>query len=124
MCESYQTVENIAIEVLLKFKQESSTSGPNRLQKPQLDATYFLEERMQRLKNCSELWTKGLDDINEPSMFRCTQPNQGQQNEILLTKPSCPRSILDPTLRRPPITLKMMKLVDLYEKREKFYNKS
>jgi hypothetical protein len=123
MCDSYKTVENIAVEALINFKHESMTYIANKSQvtKPshagsnQLDAKPFLDERMRQMKNSSSMWIKGMDAEKETFQLNSCQ----DQSKLLFSNPPCPRNLLDPTTHKPPITLKMKRLVELHEKRAK-----
>ncbi|OXA63355.1 Leucine-rich repeat and guanylate kinase domain-containing protein [Folsomia candida] len=130
LCESYQVLENVVMDALIKFRQESivyasrspvvkSHAGANKV-----DAKYFLVDRLQKMKDSSVLWTRGCEIKNRPSeqevqTFQQLYSSQMEQSEVLFTRPTCSRNLLDPTIHRPPITFKMRKLVELQEKRVK-----
>lgn len=133
LCESYQVVENLASDALNKLKSESEAS----MERPQMeksysganqvDAKYFMGDRIQKMKDFCASWSRGrgCGGGNQVPTFQLN-PSRMEQSQLLKTQQQQQstgrRNLLGPSIHRPLITLKMRKLVELTEKRAKCTN--
>jgi hypothetical protein len=124
LCDSFKTLENCAESCLINFKANSngknlkktilSHAGINKA-----DERNFVTERIRDFKNSAMLWSKGQDILStqdhverKPNYYEDVKPR-----ENIFQKSTCASNLLDPTLPRPKITLKMKRIVELHEKK-------